>query len=55
MKKDQEARILGNQAFIMRAITQLLGSIDHIGSGAMRNELRRRAQDNDTYIRDYLK
>lgn len=53
MRKDQEARILHNQALIMRALAMALNEDN--GGGAMRSELRRRADDNDTFVRDYLK
>lgn len=54
MKKDQEARILGNQALIMQALEMLMADYP-AGRGAMRNELERRRKDNETFIRDYLK
>ena len=55
MKKDQEARILGNQALLMQALATLLSQSAGYGNGHMSHELQRRAVDNETFIRDYLK
>lgn len=55
VKKDQEARILGNQALLMQALATLLSQSAGYGNGHMSHELQRRAVDNETFIRDYLK
>lgn len=52
MTKDQEARILGNQAAIMKALAALISQTPVAGAAVA---LRERAADNETFIRDYLK
>lgn len=49
MKKDQEARILGNQVLIMKTLRMLLPTSAPIV------DLNVRIRDNEDFIRDYLK
>lgn len=55
MTKDQEARILDNQALIMLALRQILGADMHRTDGdAMRAQLLRRMDEMRAFVREKL-
>jgi hypothetical protein len=53
MSEEQEARVLSNQALIMKALAVLVQSVPS-GGGHMKGELDLRVRDTEAFIAEYL-